>query len=386
MRGAAIDKVLHIITDLGQGGAEAVLYRLVTVTADGFKHEVVSLHDEGVYAQPLRARGVNVTALGMPRGSLTIAALRRLQRLIAAYQPDVIQSRLDHANLVGGIVARFAGAPPVVWAVHSTEMGPLRSSWKTRVVRRCCAQLSSAIPSSIVSDAHSGAKLHEKIGFSAAKLIVVPNGVDPTVFQPDRAARERIRKTWRIARDETLIGCVARWHPIKDHENLVRAVRQLADRGHRFRCALVGQGMESQNPELTRLIERWGVADRMILAGPTNEVPSVMNALDLHVLPSRSESLPLAVLEAMACGIPCAVTDVGDARDMVGETGWVAPPQDFVRLGDAIETWLTDSRPDAREERARMCRTRVIREFSLSRMGKEYAALWTKAAAGRRAA
>jgi hypothetical protein len=99
VRGTAIDKVLHIITDLGQGGAEAVLYRLVTVTADGFKHEVVSLHDEGVYAQPLRERGVSVTALGMPRGSLTIAALRRLQRLIAAYQPDVIQSRLDHAKL-----------------------------------------------------------------------------------------------------------------------------------------------------------------------------------------------------------------------------------------------------------------------------------------------
>lgn len=386
MQGAAIHKVLHIITDLGQGGAEAVLYRLVTVTADGFKHEVVSLHNDGVYAQPLRERGVGVTALGMPRGTLSVPAVRRLQRLIAAYQPDVIQTRLDHANLVGGVVARFAGAPPVVWAVHSTDMGPLRNSWKTRLVRRCCAQLSSVLPSWIVSDARSGAELHEKIGFSAAKLIVVPNGVDPTTFQPDRAARERIRTRWQIAADETLIGCVARWHPIKDHENLVRAVRQLADRGHRFRCALVGQGMDSQNPELTRLIERWGVAERMILTGPTNEVPAVMNALDLHVLPSRSESLPVAVLEAMACGTPCAVTDVGDARHMVGETGWVAPPQDFVRLADAIETGLMDSRPGAREERAQMCRMRVVRDFSLSTMGKEYAALWTKAAASRHAA
>ena len=111
MRGTAIDKVLHIITDLGQGGAETVLYRLVTATADGFEHQVVSLHDEGVYAQPLRERGVSVTALGMPRGSLTIAALRRLQRLIAAYQPDVIQSRLDHANLVRLLVgADLTGA------------------------------------------------------------------------------------------------------------------------------------------------------------------------------------------------------------------------------------------------------------------------------------
>jgi len=358
-----------------------VLYRLIAVTGDGFKHAVVSLHQDGVYGQPLRDRGVTVTALGMRRGRLGIAALRRLQRIIAEYRPHVVQTWLDHANLVGGLTARLAGAPPVIWAVHCTDLGPLRSSWKTRLVRRCCAGLSSAVPTSIISPAQSGAALHRQLGFNASKLLVVPNGVDPAAFQPDRAARERTRRRWRVAPEETLIGCVARWHPIKDHENLVRAVRQLADRGYSFRCALVGQGMEHQNTELTRLIERWGVADRMILAGPTNEVPAVMNALDLHVLASRSESLPVAVLEAMACGTPCAVTDVGDARHMVGDTGWVAPPQDCVALADAIGKWLVPSSPPDREERARMCRARVIRDFSLSRMGSQYAALWMKAAA-----
>jgi glycosyltransferase involved in cell wall biosynthesis len=358
-----------------------VLYRLIGVTSDAFEHAVVSLRGEGVYGQQLRGQGVSVTALGMQRGRPTIAALRRLQRIIAEFRPHVIQTRLDHANLVGGLMARFAGAPPVVWAVHSTDLGPLRTSWKTRLVRRFCAQLSHALPRSIVSDAHSSAALHARIGFSAAKLLVVPNGVDSMSFRPDREARERIRGLWGVAAGEFLLGCVARWDPLKDHENLLRAVRLLADRGRRFRCVLVGGGMDRHNRDLQRLIERWGVADRLILGGASSEVPSIMNALDLHVLSSRAESLPVAVMEAMACGTPCVVTDVGDARHLVGETGWIARPQDSAALAAAIETALVEGLPGTREQRAAMCRARVIREFSLSRMGAEYTALWTEVAA-----
>lgn len=381
---SATNRVLHIITDLGQGGAEAVLYRLIGATSDGFEHAVVSLHQDGVYGQPLRERGVSVTALGMRRGHVTIEGLRRLLRITREYRPHVVQTRLDHANLVGGLMARFAGAPPVVWAVHSTDLGPLRSSWKTRIVRRACAQLSRALPRSIVSDARSGAALHEKIGFSASKLIVVPNGVDPVSFRPDSDARERIRRVWGVTPNEVLIGCVARWDPIKDHENLMRAIKLLSDRGYAFRCVLIGRGMSAENRDLQRMIERWAVADRLILAGASGDVPATMNALDLHVLPSRSESLPVAVMEAMACGIPCVVTDVGDSRHIVGDTGWVARPQDSGALALAIESALVDCRRGAFKERAATCRERIVREFSLARMGAEYAALWTRVAEGHR--
>jgi glycosyltransferase involved in cell wall biosynthesis len=133
------------------------------------------------------------------------------------------------------------------------------------------------------------------------------------------------------------------------------------------------------------MIERWAVADRLILAGASSEVPAIMNALDLHVLPSLSESLPVAVMEAMACGTPCVVTDVGDARYIVGETGWVARRQDSAALADAIEDAVVDYRGGAFTERAEACRLRVIREFSIARMGTEYAAIWMNAAASRSA-
>jgi glycosyltransferase involved in cell wall biosynthesis len=140
--------------------------------------------------------------------------------------------------------------------------------------------------------------------------------------------------------------------------------------------------MNAENRDLQRLIQRWGGADRLILGGASDDVPAIMNALDLHVLPSRSESLPVAVMEAMACGTPCVVTDVGDARHIVGDTGWVAQPQDSGALADAIEAALGDCRRGVLKERAESCRARIIRDFSLARMGAEYAALWRRVAEG----
>ncbi len=357
-----------------------MLYRLIGATSDGFEHAVVSLHQEGVYGKPMRDRGIFVTALGMPRGRVTIEGLRVLRRITKEYRPHVVQTRLDHANLVGGLMARFTGAPPVVWAVHSTDLGPLYSSWKTRIVRRICAQLSRALPRSIVSDARSSAALHEKIGFSAAKLIVVPNGVDPKSFRPDPEARQRIRHLWGVTSDEVLLGCVARWDPLKDHENLLRALKLMKDRGSAFRCVLIGRGMSPENRDLQRIIERWAIADRLVLAGASGDVPAIMNALDLHVLPSLSESLPVAVVEAMACGTPCVVTDVGDSRHIVGDTGWVARPQDSGALAEAMEAALAECRRGLLKERAEACRARIVRDFSLARMASEYAALWTRVA------
>jgi glycosyltransferase involved in cell wall biosynthesis len=380
----SIYRVLHLITDLGQGGAETVLYRLVFATRDRFNHAVVSLHREGDYGPELRAQGIPVTALGMSRGRLNIEGLRRLQRITKEYRPDVIQTRLYHANLLGGLVARFAGAPPVVWAVHSTDLGAFRATWKTRLIRQCCAWSSRSLPAFIVSDARSGAALHEELGFSPAKLVVIRNGVDSASFRPDAAARERTRANWGVAPDETLLGCVARWDPLKDHENLLRALKLLGDRGDAIRCALIGSGMTADNRDLHQIIERHGVRDRVILTGPTNDVPAIMNMLDVHVLSSRSESLPVAVMEAMACGIPCVVTDVGDARDIVGETGWVVPPEDPGALAGAMQAALGDCLRTACQRRAEACRTRIINEFSLARMAAEYGALWANAAEARR--
>lgn len=349
-------------------------------TRAGFQHEVVSLHQEGVYAQPLREQGIGVTVLGMPRGHVTRAGLTRLGRTLNTFRPHVVQTYLDHANLIGGVAARFAGAAPVIWGVHATDLGALRSSWKTRIVRRLCAVLSYRLPRTIVLAAHSSAALYAHLGFSTSRMQVIPNGVDPQRFHADPGAGARLRQEWSVSPDEVLIGCVARFDPLKDHQTLLRSLQRLRGRGPVFRCALVGTGMDLDNTELQLEIERCGVRAQLILAGRRSDIPAVMNALDLHVLSSRAECMPLAVLEAMACGTPCVVTDVGDAARIVGNTGWVARARDPQSLAQALASALHERATAGLASRASACRERVLGEYTQESMVSQYSRLWEKSA------
>ena len=123
---------------------------------------------------------------------------------------------------------------------------------------------------------------------------------------------------------------------IRDRHTLVL----LAKKGLEFRCVLVGTGMSRENQQLAKLIRQLSLEDRLILTGPRNDIPDVMNALDLHVLSSAGEAFPNTVAEAMACGTPCVVTDVGDAALIVGDTGWIAPPQNPAALAERVEQGL----------------------------------------------
>jgi glycosyltransferase involved in cell wall biosynthesis len=373
-------KVLHIITDLGQGGAETVLYRLVAETRERFEHAVVSLHGEGVYAARLRELNVPVVVLGMPRGMLSLAGLEALRHFAADFRPHVIQSRLDHANFVSTLVRNATARAPVVWAVHSTHLGSWRRTWKTRIVRKLCGILSRSKPVAIVSDADSSVAAYRRAGFDARKLRVIANGVDATLFCPDATKRATTRARWGVSDEETLLGCVARWDPLKDHHNLLSALKKMESRRGGVRCVLVGNGMTRDNADLVQLLRQCDVDARVILAGPTSDVPGAMNAIDLHVLPSRSESLPVAAIEAMACGTPSVVTKVGDSAKIVGTLGWIVPPENSSALADAIEQALGEIHSPQWSARRQACRERIVNEFSLAHMANEYAQLWLRAA------
>ena len=160
-------KVLHVITHLGQGGTEAVLYHLIEATHKTINHNVVSLHGLGVYGPRLRKIGVNVETLDMPRGKIKLTGLWRLRKIIQDYSPDIIHTRLYHADLVGGVVSLFAGTPPVIWTVNSTDLGKLNKSWKTKFIRRICASLSSWVPSAIVADAKNTKRVNVLVGYAS---------------------------------------------------------------------------------------------------------------------------------------------------------------------------------------------------------------------------
>jgi glycosyltransferase involved in cell wall biosynthesis len=209
---------------------------------------------------------------------------------------------------------------------------------------------------------------------------VIANGYDLSRYAPDTAARERVRGQWGLAGDVPVIGCVARWDPLKDHANLLRAVAALVRDGRDggLRCVLVGRGMTADNPELMALVDKLDLRERLVLAGPSDDVPAVMNGLDLHVLSSCAEGFPNVVAEAMACGAYCVATDVGDAAYIIGDTGVVVPPEQPEALARGIESALREVALRGRSRAGEAGRARVLENFDLARMVQSYAAVWRR--------
>jgi glycosyltransferase involved in cell wall biosynthesis len=373
-------KILHVITTLAQGGAEAVLFRLIVASTPALEHVVISLRGDAYYAPRLRAAGIEVHTLNMPRGRLTLSALLKLRRLIINACPDVVQTWMYHADLVGGLIARWAGIP-VVWGVRNSNLDADTSSVSARIVARVCGLISSWLPEAIICCSEKAARIHQVIGYRAEKFVIIPNGVDLTRFAPDGAMRMRTRMAWGIQSDQTLLGMVARWDPQKDHDTLLHALTHLTNRGLIFRFVLVGTGMSRDNAELCGSIDRLGLRDRMILAGPHEDIPAVMNAIDLHVLSSAyGEAFPNVVVEALACGTPNVVTDVGDSAQIIGTTGWVVPPKDAEALAQGIQGALITLDASGREVLGQVARTRVRERFGLKKMVDAYVALWKNVA------
>ncbi len=372
--------VVHIISGLGQGGAETVLHRLVTAPGQATRHTVVSMGDEGVFGPRLREAGIRVVTLDMPAGRLTWRGLRHLYRFLRAERPDVVQTWMYHADLIGGIVARWAGLRAVSWGIRNSGANLEKSSRLTHLIAWACARLSGVVPAGIIACAQDAAARHQARGYRADRMAVIPNGYDLSRWAPRPGARERLRQEWGVADEAPLIGSVARWNPLKDHANLLEGFALCARSVPEARCVLVGHGLTRDNEALMALIDRWQLRDKVILLGRRDDVPDVMSALDVHVLSSCAEGFPNVVAEAMAAGVACVVTDVGDAARIVGDFGWVAPPQDGAALARAMEAALRELGTPLMSERLQQGRERVQRLYSLPAMVSAYEANWRQLA------
>lgn len=373
---ARVLRIVHVITGLNDGGAEAVLFRLCTYDKAHI-HHVISLMDEGKYGSMLQDAGVGVDCLGMPQGSVTLSGLMRLWRLIRQLHPDAVQTWMYHADLIGGGLARLAGVSAVFWGVRHSNLTPGTIKRSTILVARLCGRLSRLVPRRIISCSQKAILSHVSLGYPVDRFEAIPNGYDLEHFTPDQESPARFRSEWKIPAGVPLIGMVARFDPQKDHANLIAALTILIDRGYFFSCALIGTGMDSENHLLARMIADRGLEKNVILLGRRVDISAVMSALDIHVLSSLGEAFPNVLAEAMACGTPCVTTDVGDAALIVGETGWVVPARDASALAGALEDALNSLQDKvAWRVRCNAARTRIWEKFEIGEMIKKYGLLW----------
>lgn len=375
--------VAHIITGLSRGGAENVLYRLIEAQPEPSQHAVVSLTDEGVFGERLRALGVKVRCLDLHRGSVpSPIAIWRLSRWLRQLRPAVVQTWMYHADLLGGLAARMAGIP-VCWGLRHSSLAPEQNKRLTLRVAKCNARLSRWLPSRIVSCSVRATEGHRALGY-ADKFLVIPNGLNLTRFAPVDAARRRaIRHGLGLPERSRVIGHLGRSHPQKDHKTLLTVFSRVAEKRSDTHMLLAGLDLEHGRSYLDGLLARTEttrLASRITALGQRDDVPDLMAAMDVFLLSSSAgEAFPNVVAEAMACGTPCVVTDVGDSVEIVGDTGWTAPPGNAELLADAVLEALGESE-EAHAERGQRARRRIGENYSIERMVSAYREAWEAAA------
>lgn len=365
-------RICHVISGLETGGAESMLYKLLSgLDRERFEAEVVSLTSIGPTGPKIQKLGVPVRALGLARGIANPLGVLRLARWLRGSRPDLVQTWMYHADLLGGLAARLVGVP-VVWNIRHSDLSAKGNKRTTILARQAGARLSRMLPQRIICCSEVAQEIHIQMGYAADRMVVIPNGFDLEAFRPDPAARRSVRRELDLPDQAHLIGLVARFNPQKDHATFVEAARRLAAQKPGVHFLLCGDGVTWMNHALTELIRQAGLADYFHLLGPRDDIPRLSAALDLAASSSAyGEGFPNVVGEAMACGVSCVVTHVGDSALIVGNTGRVVAPGDPGGLAKAWAELL--SLPAAeRQALGAAARERVQALFALPVIVQRY--------------
>jgi glycosyltransferase involved in cell wall biosynthesis len=361
-------KIALLIRSLELGGAE----RQLCLLARGLhqrEHElhVLVFYGGGPLEHELAAAGVPVQDLGKAGRWDLLGLTRRLRAWLLRERPLVLYSFLDTPNLLAAWIRPLCPGLKVVWGVRASDMDLSRYGWFARLSHGLLG-LSARGAQGIIVNSHSGAWLLRKQGLPAAKLRVIPNGIDVGLFHPDHEAGARVRQNWGVAEGSPLIGLVARLDPMKDHPTFLKAAALILAQRPETRLVCVGGGPKPLTEALHAQARDLGLGQSLIWAGSRQDMPAVMNALDICVLASAfGEGFPNVVGEAMACAKPCVVTAVGDAPWLLGRPELVAPPGDPAGLARPCLDLLALT-PEERQRLGHELRQRVAGEFSLERM------------------
>ncbi len=345
-----------------------------------FESAVISLAPISPGANRIVDLGIPVRSMGLKPRRPDPAALFRMAEAVRTFKPDLIQAWMYHGNIAALIAASLLPYPvPVLWGIRSSLHGFWGQKRMTRHVIRAGAWLSRR-PARILYNGRVSASQHEAIGYHPAATCVIPNGFDCELFKPNPQARGRLRADLNVPPETELVGLVARFHPTKDHRTFLAAAANLVQDGSEAHFVLAGRGVTIENSDLTTLIQSHsGLERRIHLLGERLDTPFLNSALDLATTSSSAESFPNVVCEAMASGVPCVVTDVGDSAWIVGDASLVVPPADPKALATAwrrvIE--MTDEDRQALGARARQ---RVLTHFSLDSAVRQYQDLYAAVA------
>ncbi len=370
--GDVVKKIVHVITDLDIGGAEIMLHRLLCASSGSsdYKHIVISLTSTGQIGQKLIARGFQVYECNMYSIWKMPVALLRLRKLLLQLQPDIVQTWMYHADFVGGIVARICGFKNIIWGVRSTQV-PINSRL-TGLLVKANALISSHVPKKIVCVANAALESHRKFGYNAERMLVIANGIDLDEFFGSLKPLHLLKTS---TTSPLIIGCVGRFHADKGQDLLLQSLAQVMLQQPDLRLMLIGRGCDASNTELGALLDSLNLNHAVNLLGERQDIATLLQSMDIYCMPSRSEGFPNGLVEAMACGLPCVATDVGDAAVLGEGIVQFVAPSSVDELTKGLQL-LLDKSPAERLRLGQQAALRIKEHYSIENVRSQFEALY----------
>ena len=366
---------MHVIPGLPTGGAEMILLRLLSANNGAWEPAVVSLKDRGTIGPRIAELGIPVYSLEMRRRTPNPLRAFSLVSVTRQFRPHLIQGWLYHGNLLASLAG--VSSPdlvPVFWNVRMSLPATTAVPWMTAGAIRLGA-LVSRHPAAIIYNSQNSAQQHEAVGYCALKRVVIPNGFDCHTFRPNEEARLQVRAELGISKDSMLVGLIARYHPMKDHACFLRAAGSVARTHPEANFLLAGSGVTTGEPALRVLVEEQRIQARTHFLGERSDIPRLTAALDIACSSSWVEGFSNSIGEAMACGVPCVVTDVGDSVYIIADTGLSVAPRDPEGMAKAISE-LIGAGAAHRRSLGSAARRRIESRFSLAAMVRRYEELY----------
>lgn len=358
-----------------------LLKLLQQIDRSRFTPTVISLIGLGEVGPKIQALNIPVHSLDMSRGVPNPLVVLRLAKLLRQLQPDVVHTWMYHADLLGGLAARLAGFRKVIWCIRHSNLSKTENKRSTLWVVKACALLSHRVPVQIISCSQRAKEVHAAVGYAADKLHVIPNGFDLSHFVPDVAARASVRAELGLAADVSLVGLIARFDSQKNHFGFVEAAARVHAQMPDVHFVLAGTGVDAANTALNSAIAVKGLQAHMHLLGRREDVPRLMASLDVLASSSHGEAFPNVLGEAMACGVPCVVTDVGDSAEIVGDTGFVAAAGDMAGLARGLVDVLNYP-PEQKTVLGEQARARVAARYEIGHVARLYEVFYERVARG----
>ncbi|RFS29446.1 glycosyltransferase [Acinetobacter sp. SWAC5] len=359
--------MVHVITNFaGVGGAEMMLVRLIQYTENQYQHVIISLMKTSSVYQSTLERCTSHHALGW-NGINTLSAIQKLRKLLKQLQPQTVQCWMYHANALTSLsVIGLAKKPKVVWGIHHSLASPKDESISTKIALGLSKILSKQ-PNSIIYCAHSSLEQHQAFGFQNPNSQVIANGVFLDKFQPNPELHQ-----------PTVIGFAGRYHTAKGYPYLFETMGLLKDENIIFKIA--GSGASFENVDVKALFEQYQLdVEKVHLLDQISDMPAFYQSIDAFLMTSITEGFPNVLVEAMASGLPCISTDVGDAKYIVQDLGAIVPPRNAHALAEAILAYV--QKPEAEKHVLKQAtRERVEQNFSIETVSGQYMQVWSQQA------